>query len=431
MTSTHRPIPLIAGITLTCVLGLTPIPAAGQVPAPVTRAITLDEALDLFARNNLELRLARADAVEATALARQAAAYPNPSVTGTHEPLSDGELSYSETYLNLSQRLEWPRTRSARQDAAHRAADAARARLAADSARLAFEVKAAYAAAVRAGRAEEVLTRVTEVFRTGERSAQERYEEGDISLYDRRRMRVERARYETRLAEAGLETATARRHLALLIAPEGDVVAYAPADALTALPPVVMAERAFATALDRRRELTAAQAAVASARADATVARAERIPDVTATAGYKRQSDGLTGAFLGLSLPVPLWDRRGGAVHAAEARLRAADSRAALTRRQVENDVRRALEGYRSLTRRAELLAEPVMQEAGDLLEIARVAYAEGEMELLDLLDAAEALMEARLADARLRAELWTSYYDLERAVGGFDAPLNEGGTDR
>lgn len=430
MTSMHRTIPLVVGITTACTLGLAPPPAAGQVAEGETRTITLEEALDLFVRNNLELRLARADAAEATALAHQAAAYPNPSVTGTHEPLSDGDVSYSESYLNLSQRLEWPGTRSARQDAAGRAEEAARARLTADSARLAFEVKAAYAAAVRAGRAEEVLTRVTEVFRTGERTAQERYEEGDISLYDRRRIRIERARYETDLAEAALEAATARRRLALLIAPEGEVVAYGPAEPLTERPPVVTVERALATALDRRRELAAARGAAASARAGAAVARGERIPDLTATAGYKRQSDGLAGAFLGLSVPVPLWDRRGGAIEAAEARVRAAESRVALTQRQIENDVRRALEAYRSLDQRADLLAEPVTEEAGDLLEIASVAYTEGEMDLLDLLDAAEALMEARLADARLRAELWTSYYDLERAVGGFDAPQNEGGTE-
>lgn len=431
MTSIRRPTQLFVGIAVVCTLALPPSPAAGQAPVQETRAITLHEALGLFARNNLELRLARAYAAEAAALARQAAAYPNPSVAGTHEPLSDGDVSYSETYLNLSQRLEWPGTRSARRDAADRAAEAAHARLTADSARLAFEVKAAYAAAVRAGRAEEVLARVTEVFRTGEQSARERYDQGDISLYDRRRIRVERARYETRLAEAALQAASARRRLALLIAPEGEVVSYAPADALEELPPVVTAERALATALERRHELAAARAALASARADAAVARGERIPDLTATAGYKRQSDGLTGAYLGLSLPVPLWDRRRGAIEAAEAGVAAAESRAALTRRQVENDVRRALDAYRSLTRRAELLADPATREAGDLLEIARVAYAEGEMELLDLLDAAEALMEARLAEVRLRTELWTSYYDLDRAVGGFDAPSNEGGTER
>ena len=402
-------------------------PATAQQP----RAITLDEALELFETNNLELRLARAEAAEAAALARQAAAYPNPTVIGSHEPLSDGDRSYSESYLNLSQRVEWPGTRSARKDAAARTAAAAAAGLAADSARLAFEVKRAYTEAARAEGVERVLSRVTEVFRTGEQSAEERFAAGDISLYDRRRIRVERARYETRLAEAALDAAAARRQLALLVAPTAEALQLAPADSLARLPPVIVPERVLELALARRAEVAAAQAAVESARAAASVARGERIPDLTATGGYKTQSDGLTGAFLGLSIPLPVWDRRGGAVAAADARVAAAESRLALTRRQVETDVRRALETYESLSRRADLLGATATDEATDLLEIARVAYAEGEMELIELLDAAEALWEAQTAEARLRADLWTGYYDVERAVGGFDRDTNDREDDR
>jgi outer membrane protein, heavy metal efflux system len=401
---------------------LVAAPAHAQEP----RTITLAEALDLFTTNSLGLRLARTEAAEAAALARQAAAYPNPTVMGSHEPLSDGDLRYSESYLNLSQRLEWPGTRSARQDAASRAAAAAAARLAADSARLVFEVRRAYIDATRAEGTERLLARVAEVFLEGDRSAEERHAAGDISLYDRRRIRVERARYETRLAEAALEAAAARRHLAMLVDPTGPDLELAPAEPLTGLPPAIAAERALELALTRRGEVRAAGAALESARAAASVERRERIPDLTATGGYKTQSDGLTGAFLGLSLPLPLWDRRGGAVEAAEARVAAAGYRLALTRRQVENDVRQALEAYASLARRAELVGSGAIDEVTDLLEIARVAYLEGEMELIELLDAAEALREAQAAEARLRADLWTGYYDVERAVGGLEGLMNE-----
>ena len=403
---------------------------AGPTTAQEPRRVTLDEALALFARDNLELRLARAEAAEATALAEQAAAYPNPTVSGTRESLSDAGRGYSESYLDLSQRLEWPPTRSARRDAAEQAAAAARARLGADSARLAFEVKRAYTEAVRAERAERVLARIVEVFREGARSAQERYGDGDVSLYELRRIRHERARYATRDAEAGLDAAEVRRRLATLVAPADAALELAPADALAGPPPAVTAEDAAATALARRGEVAAAEAGLQAALARASVARAERTPDVTATAGYKRQSDGFGGAFLGLSLPVPLWDRRGGAVEAARARVAAAESRLALARRQVENDVRRALDAYRSLARRAELFEASLAEDATDLLEVAQVAYDEGEMELIELLDAAEALLEARLAEARLRAEFWTRYYDLERAVGGFDGSA-DGREDR
>ena len=30
------------------------------------------------------------------------------------------------------------------------------------------------------------------------------------------------------------------------------------------------------------------------------------------------------------------------------------------------------------------------------------------------------------IAEVRLRADLWTGYYDLERAVGGFDGSMDE-----
>ena len=424
--------PLLATIAILLAPGLPSGASLAEAQEP--RRITLEEAIQLFAENNLELRLARADAAEAAGLARQAAAFPNPTLTGTHEPLSDNGQSYAETYLNLSQRLEWPGTRSARRTAAERAAAAARARLAADSARLAFEVKRAFTDAGRAGQTVAILERVTYVFREGTTSAEARYEEGDLSLYDLRRIRLEWARYENRLAEARLEAAAARRELATLVAPDADVLELTPADPLAGRPPAASAEQgvgAVEAALTRRAEVAAAESALVARRAGAAAARGGRIPDLTATGGYKTQSDGFTGVFLGLSLPVPLWDRRGGAIEAAEARAGAAESRATLARRRVATDVRRTVETYRSLRARAELLDQPVPEqpggdEAGDLLDIARVAYAEGEMELIELLDAAEALMEARVAEARLRAELWIGYYDVERAVGGFDDATNE-----
>jgi outer membrane protein, heavy metal efflux system len=418
---TRNPIHPCPGLLVSLAL-LVAAPAHAQEPRP----ITLAEALYLFNANSLGLRLARTEAAEAAALARQAAAYPNPAVVGSHEPLSDGDRSYSETYLNLSQRLEWPGTRSARQAAASRTAAAAAARLAADSARLVFDVRRAYIEAVRAERTERLLARVAEVFQEGDRSAQERHEAGDISLYDRRRIRVERGRYETRLADAALEAAAARRHLAMLVHPTGPDLELAPAETIAGMPPAIAAHRALELALTRRGEVAAAEAALQSARAASSVERRERIPDLTATGGYKTQSDGLTGAFLALSLPLPLWDRRGGAMEAADARVAAAEYRLALTRRQVENDVRHALDAYASLARRAEFAGSGVSDEAADLLEIARVAYLEGEMELIELLDAAEALREAQAAEARLRADLWTGYYDVERAVGGLLGVMTE-----
>jgi outer membrane protein, heavy metal efflux system len=414
----HRCIVALAGAAL---LMTTAPPAAGQ---EALRRVTLDEALELFARNNADLRVARAEAAESAALARQAAAYPNPEASVTHEPLSGDGRSYSESYFNLSQRLQWPGTRSARQNAADRIAAATAARLSADSIRLAFQVKEAWIDTALAERSVALMERVTTVFRTAERSAEERLREGDISTYDRRRITVERLRYENALADARLFASTARRTLALLVLPEADHLEVGPADTLGAAPAQPDLERLMGDAVGRRSEIAAAAAALEAARADARATRSGRVPEVTATGGYKRQSDGLAGAFLGLSIPLPLWNRSGGAVEAADARVTAAEARLAQAERQVRNDVARALLAYEAAVARIAMFADP-QAETADLLIIAQIAYDAGEMELVQLLDAAGALREAMTLEARLRAALWTSWFDLERAVGGFDARMN------
>ena len=408
----------IAGLVA---IALLRTPAQAQEP----QRITLAEALALFSRNNLELQLSRADAAEAAGLALQAAAFPNPSIVATHEPLANSGATYSESYVNLSQRIEWPGTRAARKRAAAHAVSAAVARVAADSLRIAFAVKRAFVEAAHAENQITLLARVTAVFRAAEQRAGARFAEGDLSRYDLQRVRTERMRYESALAEAELDAEAARRTLVLLVAP-GTATGLAPEPLPGAAPPSVRVESALALALARRPELRAATAAVDGAAAGAASVRSERIPDITATAGFKGQSDGFGGGYFGVSLPLPLWDRRGGAAEAAQARLAGSEARLALTGRQIENDVRRAMDAYLSLLRRSALLDDAQAGDAGDLLEMAQVAWSEGEMGLLGLLDAAAALRDAKSLEARLRSDLWIAYYDIERAVGGFDGHAND-----
>jgi outer membrane protein, heavy metal efflux system len=319
-------------IAILVVVGWPVSLTAQQAPSEVG----LDEALRLFAENNLRLRIARSRAAEASGLARQAGAFPNPTVSATHEPLSGDGRSYSESYLNLSQRFELPGERAARADAGRQGARAATLLVRADSLGLAFDVKRVFVEARLASERLEVFQRVAEVFREAVRSAEERYASGDISAYDLRRIQVERARYETLLGDAELELGDRERALALLVAPDDEEARLAAAPLPSVAPPAVPAGMLERPIAEGRPEVRAAAAEVEAADARARLSRTERIPDVTATGGFKRQSDGLTGLFLGLSLPVPLFDRGGGAVEAADAGTLAAEARLALVRREVD-----------------------------------------------------------------------------------------------
>ena len=392
--------------------------AATAQPLDVRR-VTLEEALDLFAQNSLELLLARSRSTEMAALAWQASAYPNPSAIITHEPLWKEGESYSETYLNLSQRLEWPGLRRARVGAARQLAEAAEAHLQADSLRLAYEVAKAYTEAAAAEERTVVLDAVTNLFRRADQSSQAMLVEGEVSGFSLRRLRVERARYENRFALSELDAQNARRRLTMLVLPDDDNVLVAPAEGMQNAPSRLTLEAVLERARAHRAELRSARAEVASAQAGLRMVRQERVPEPTVTAGYKRQSDGFSGVFLGLAAPLPVFDRNRGAIEAQEARLYAAETRLLLAERQIENDVRRAYEMYTSLVERSGLIAGELLGEADALLQAARVGYAEGEMSLIELLDAAEAYRDARISTIDLQANLQVAYYDLLRASGG------------
>jgi cobalt-zinc-cadmium efflux system outer membrane protein len=269
-----------------------------------------------------------------------------------------------------------------------------------------------------------------------ERSGRERFREGDLSGYDARRIRIERARYENIGALAEIDLKNARLRLASLIlpgAPGQDLQEIAPTAAPEGAPPSVRELEemtAVALALERRAEMRSAEASIAAANASIQYLSTFTGPDVTVTGGYKRQSDGFDGFFLGVNVPLPTFDRRKGDLEAAEAGARGAFARVELTRRSIENDVRRSLAAYVSLSGRIALIRNQLLSEVDDLLRIARVSYSEGEMSLLELLDAAEAFRESQIMGSQLTSEHWIRYYDLERALGG-PVAATTGGIER
>jgi cobalt-zinc-cadmium efflux system outer membrane protein len=416
----YRRIPFLRLLPRWVLLGSVFLMTSAATAQPLdVRRVTLEEALDLFAQNNLELLLARSRSTEMTALAWQASAHPNPSAIVTHEPLWREGESYSETYVNLSQRIEWPGLRKARVGAARQLAEAAEANLQADSLRLAYEVAKAYTEAAAAEERTVVLDAVTNLFRRADQSSQAMLVEGEVSGFSLRRLRVERARYENRLALSELDVLNARRHLTLLVLPESDDMLVAPAQAEQGISPQLTLETVMVRAQARRAELRSTRAEVASAQARVQQARKERLPEPTVTAGYKQQSDGYSGVFLGLAAPLPVFDRNRGAIEVRQARLHAAETRFLLAERQIENDVRRAYDRYNSLVEQLGLIAGELLSEADALLHAARIGYAEGEMSLIELLDAAEAYRDARISTIDLQAGLQIAYYDLLRASGG------------
>jgi cobalt-zinc-cadmium efflux system outer membrane protein len=135
-------------------------------------------------------------------------------------------------------------------------------------------------------------------------------------------------------------------------------------------------------------------------------AQAEVTPNVTVSGGYVRQNQNKSNDFtVGVSVPVPVWNRNQGNILAAQAQA----GEAAREVQRVENDlterVAAAYRDYASARRRAERLtvARERTEEAYRLIASEKTFLIPATQRLL----AQQAVAQARLEYARARGEAW------------------------
>ena len=414
--------------------------AAAQQPALPT--LRLGQAIEAARRVNPDVRAAREALAAATARERQAGAYPNPTLSYGREQTSAAGETNSQNIAAVEQRLEIGGVRGARAEAARLRREAAAARLDAAVTALSFETTRAYALALAADRRAQLADQANEAFARARAVSDRRLAAGDVSGYAHRRIRLEAARYAGARAEALLARRAARLSLAALISGTADSVASMDvvlADSLptfgrplaggnAARPDLQLSQLAtpdslVALAVRSRRDLRAVELEADAARAEARLTARERVPQPAVSLGFKNERvagapEQANGFIAGISLPLPLWDRREGAIAAADAESRRRVAEADVVRQRVAREVAEAYDGYRALEAQLAVLAPELGGETGVAMRAVQVAYTEGEATVVEWLDAVRAYQEAESSFATLRAETMIRRAAFERALG-------------
>lgn len=369
--------------------------------AAYAEPVSLAQALAQGAEQSPRIAEAKAKAAAAEARARQAGASPNPELSVEVENFAGTGvfqgLRSTETTLAISQRIELGDKRSARVAVASSERDFAFLSFRAAEADLARDIRIAHAelraAEDRAVLARENVGQARELARTAK-----------ILVEAGRDPPLRQLRAEAGLAEAQAEEArafgellAARRLLADLIGSDDPELSATPLydeAAPGALPPAT-------PSLDE--QIAAAERDAAQARIK--VARADAVPDVTASGGVRRINDGRETAFVaGFSIPLPFRDRNRGGIEAAQSDALAGEAaltQARLNARRAQHDARMLLGAADA---RVEALSGPSLSQAEEAVRLARIGYGAGKFGLLELLDAQAALTTAKLAliEARL-----------------------------
>ncbi len=416
-----------AFVPLLLLLAQTP-PGVAQPPA-----LTLADALARARLSNAELVAARAEGRAAAAAARQAGTLPNPNLALGRERTSGAPGGTDQTTIQLEQALEFSGARSADRAAARARAASAEADVIRVGQRLDARVTRAFVRLVAARRRVGLAERLRALTDSASVIVGRRFDAGDASGLDRRRVELDATRYAAAALAARFEADSVAAELGALVGVD-DPSRLQPVDSIP-LPPVVPPLDSLLDRVDRRQDVQSRRHLVDAASADATARSRERLPVPVVSAGFKSESAAgsagrANGFVAGLSLPLALWDRRGAALANRQAVVDLARADAERVRRDAEIEVRRLAEGVRSLLAQRALFGARLGAEADAALQAVAVAFAEGELPVVQWLDAVRSYHEARSMLVHLEAEIATRWADLAAAVGGsLDAPPVEGGT--
>jgi len=386
------------------------------------QTLSLREAVDRALASRLALKAEAERVSVAEGMRQQAAALPNPEFQFQNENLRPGQ-TYSrdvDTLAYIVQPLDVLGKRGRRIDAA--AQSVARTQAEYDLAKLQTvrDVKLAYWRARGAEQSRELLRSTVANFQQIIDYNTARLRVGTIAEQDVLRVQLEGERL---AITASLAALRASRAEADLIKEIGDpaMSGVALTEALDAA-----ADIAPATADDvlaRRPEMKIARASLDEARARARLQDALARPDLTLTYGYKRTQLPDTAvaantAIAAFAVKVPLFDRNAGNRAAASAETRRQEALLEAARLDVLADYRTASQDYAQ--RRADVVGTllPMREHAANISSIAQAVYVQTGGDLLRLLDAQRARLDAELAWVEGMVDYQQSIVNLEAAEG-------------
>src|SRR5258706_16045490 len=323
-------------------------PGAQPAGASTLRTLTLAEAQRIAFQRNWDLLAARSDVDMATAQKIVARQFPNPALSVSTEQLNldrhpnstasgNGlwDRSYDTTFA-VGQLFEIGGKRQSRKDSAQAGFRGAQARLEDARRVLNQAVSKSYIDALLAQTNVTILSDSAKALRQEAQIAETRLKAGDISKAEKNQIEIAAERLEMQAQAAEASANASRITVEVLLGEPHPTGKWAPGDTLDSLAgQSTLAGQATPGAL--RPDLAAAEAAEARADAELRLQKALRVPDPTLFIQYEHEPPDLPNSVgLGVSFPLPLWNRNRGGIAFAKA----AQEQARLQAQKVQAAIR-------------------------------------------------------------------------------------------
>ena len=387
--------------------------------AATAQMLTMDQALETAFANNPDLAAAQWETGIAQGERQQAGLIPNPEVSWEAE---DTRRNSRTTTVMINQPIELGGKRGARIEVASRAQDAAGIELERKRNVLRADVIQAFYSSSTAQQRLLLSRQSLELAERGLRVAQGRIKSGKSSP-------VEGTRAEVQLSEVRLELRRAERDEASAYQRLAQVMG-APLPAFVSVGdpgrsmPTVPDSSLLLNRIGETAELRLAKLQIDQREASLGLEKAQRIPDLTVSIGSQydeRERERVN--VVGLSMPIPLFNRNQGNVLAAARRTDQARDLRNASELRLRTEIQTTLDQWRTANTEVASFNQTILPAAQSAVDTATRGFEMGKFNFLDVLDAQRTLISARTQYIQAITEATNAWVRIERIFGDI-API-------
>lgn len=382
-------------------------------------SFSLQEIVDLTLIHNPTIELGKGVIDERAGDELSTHKYPNPTLSlqgGRGQILDPTGRTMFERYISLSQPLEWPGMRAARQQAAKAGASGAQANLELTLVNVKARVTRIFYELLLAQTIADLASRLLNTVTDFEGAVKQRVESGEAPPFEGVKIKVEllqaqkqmeQSKGKVRITKVALDQLTAG-NLGETFAIQGDFEV-----ANKALDESRLVKAAF----EYHPEIKKLQQLIDMANAQYDQERQARVPNVTINGSYQRDA-GREGFVGGLSIPLPVWDQRQGDMAKALGILRQSEARLQQAKISLKRGIAEQVQLSTTASNQINMFEQGLLKQAKEAVRIARTSFQFGEAGLLDVLDAQRVLWQTFQGYAHARFDLSMALTELERLVG-------------
>lgn len=375
-------------------------------------AISLDDAINSALEKNIELQKQKLFLYKSELEFDESARLPNPLLNYSREDLTNNSLTFGEWILSGSMPLNFLWERWSNISSNEKNLQAQKLLFNFQQKNVRSEVQKSFTnlhfTNLMVSDLSDALTNIKNIFST----AKIRFDEGDISEYELQRILVEINKISSLIKKTELSKNEFQKELCILL--NTDNFEIITKDSFFNHIISLNQNELVDTALIKRDDFKAIDLLIESVNSQLNFNSMKIIPDINLTAGYKKQTDDLSGLVLELNVQIPIFNRNQFKINENEVELEFLKKQKTFLQNKIEIEVKTSFKKFEEYNLLNQKNDKTILE---NIISTSAFSYEQGEIELVEFMDAVNTYVDGIQQFYNTKIEFYVSYFELEKTV--------------